>query len=107
MELQTLPLKRGNTTEASQLSCVEGRPENSYKPDGKYPKPSMADGEVSSGASPALQTCTNITGKAMLVGQLGGEHVRTRPIQMHHVLILLTKINSTTSVFCGMQEVFR
>lgn len=57
--------------------------------------------------SPALQTHTNIRGKDLLVQQLGGEYIRTRDTQMHHILILPTKTNSTTSVFCDMQQVFR
>lgn len=37
LELQTLALKRDNTTKASQLSSLGGRSENSYKPDDKCP----------------------------------------------------------------------
>lgn len=35
LELETLALKRDNTTKASQLSSLGGRSENSYKPDDK------------------------------------------------------------------------
>lgn len=37
LELQTLALKRDNTTKASQLSSLGGRSENRYKPDDKCP----------------------------------------------------------------------